>query len=571
MIRARPIFACSCLALAALAGSLGGCVSPRLDPRAVRSAEIGRFGPVAAKLSESLPTDPSDREYLLTRLNVLQMTLAEGVPDAGEETANELFSLLRTQGLNADKTTASVVFNEGLKVWKGEPFEQAFAYHAIAVQKAMRGEWDNARAAAQSSLFLLKDFSEAVGKEASPADLAKAAAEADQKQPGAGDTLLNSGYAVAQSDFAAGYLMNGVANRALGRDDEARDNFAAAATVDATLTDLARTLQTARYNTVLVVEYGFGPEKRAEGPDGAISVWRPRTTSSNAPLALSVRSTGASPSEDQSLGQFPVVQDANVMSRNLRWNNLEDIRSLKSALGDALVAGGIIVASSGNGGRNNDAQWIGLAVAALGLLMKGNAHADTRHAELLPQRVYFAPLMLPQGQSTVTLDVEGTRVVLPNLSAPSGPMQLRYVRVPTSADAWLAAGAAVYSNDFSRQAIPGDDVPFIFGGHDVSRPSPAVMERYRNAGHLATLTQVDLENLYREEGITLAVEDQQGRMRRHVLDGGDSLVPPLPGTVGYQRLFGQEHDPYQPRTEALKEAIARENTQRTPSGQQEPR
>ncbi len=557
MTKPRVILACAGLALATLVGAGPGCAQQRLDPRAVQSAQLGRFGPVAAKLSESLAKDPSDRNYLLGRVNVLQMTLAEGVPDAGEETANELFALLRTQGLNADKTTASVVLNEGIKVWKGEPFEQAMGYHAIAVQKAMRGEWDNARAAAQSSLFLLKDFSETVGTDATAADLAKAAAEADQKAEGGGEQLLNSGYAVADSDFALGYLMNGIANRALGRDDEARDNFAAAANVDATLTDLATTLQSTRYNTVLIVEYGFGPEKRAEGPDGALSVWRPRTMSTNAPLAADVRSVGAPEDESQPIGTFPVVQDVNAMSRSLRWNNLEDVRSLKSALGDALLLGGVIVASNKN--SNDDAQWIGLAIAALGLAMKGTAHADVRHAELLPQRVYVVPIDLAPGSSIVTLDVEGTRVTLTDLAPPTGPLQLRSVRIPTSAGAWLSTPTLVYSNEYTHQPLPGDDLPYIFGGRDVSRPSPAAMERYRRGGHLLTLTQVDLENLYREEGIALSVEDQGGRMRRHVLDGGDSLVPPLPGTVGYQRLFAQEHDPYRPKTDALKQAIANEH------------
>jgi hypothetical protein len=553
----RAILASTCLALATLAGV--GCASARLDPRAARAAAVGRFGPVAAKLSESLPADPSNREYLLARLNVLQMTLAEGLPDAGEETANELFALLRTQGLNADNTTASIVLNEGLKVWKGEPFEQAFAYHAICMQKAMRGEWDNARAAAQSSLFLLKDFSESVGRDATTADLATAAARADQRSPGAGDALLDTGYAPARSDFALGYLMNAVANRALGREDEARDNFAAAAGVDPSLTDLARAFQGTSFNTVLVVEYGFGPEKRAEGPDGALSVWHPRTASTNAPLRAFVRPVGTSPASDRGLGAFPVVQDANAMSRSLRWNNLEDIRTLKSALGDALLAGGIIVASTGDDKKNDDARWIGLAMAALGLAMKGTAHADTRHAELLPQRVYMVPLALPPGQSVVTLDVEGTRVTLTDLAPPgTSPVQLRCVRVPSSAGAWASTPTLTYANEYSRQPIPGDDLPFIFGGRDASRPSPDVMERYRRAGNLASLTQVDLENLYREEGITLAVEDQQGRMRRHVLDGGDSLVPPLPGTMGYQRLFGQQHETYQPRSGALKDAIAEE-------------
>lgn len=551
MTNSRAILACTCLALATLAG----CASPRLDPRAVQSAQVGRFGPVAAVLTEELGTDPADRQYLLGRLNVLQMTLAEGIPDAGEEVANQLFTLLRTQGLNEDKTVASVVLNEGVKVWKGEPFEQAMGFHAIAVQKAMRGEWDNARAAASSSLFLLRDFSESVGKDATNADLARAAAEADKKQEGGGDKLLNSGYAVASTDFALGYVMNGVANRALGRDDEARDNFAAAAQVDGALAELSRTLSGGRYNTVFVVESGMGPEKRAEGPDGAVSVWRPRTASSGAPLRAFTRSVGSQAGEDQPAGEFPVVQDVNTMAQSLRWNNLEDVRAIKSTLGDALLVSGVVVASSGDR-RNNDAQWVGLGLAALGLLMKGTAHADTRHAELLPQRVYVVPVMLAPGQTVVTLDVEGSRVVLPDVTPPATErLQLRYVRIPPGAGEWARAGAAVYANDFSRRPVPGDDLPYIFGGRDVSRPSPAAMERYRRGGHLAALTQVELENLYREEGITCTVEDQQGQMRRHVLDGGTSLVPPLPGTVGYQRLFGQEHGPYQPKSAALKDAV----------------
>ncbi len=221
--------------------ALSGCASPRLDPLAAQSASIGRFGPVAAKLQEKLTNDQSNKQYLLGRLNILEMTLAEGIPDAGEETANQLFALLRTQGLNEDKTAASVVFNEGVKVWKGEPFEQAIAYHTIAMQKAMRGEWDNARAAAESSLFLLKDFSAAVGKDAPPVDLAKAAAEKDKESAGSGSELLNSGYVAGQTDFALGYIVSGVANRALHRAQEANDNFAAAAIANPDLADLART------------------------------------------------------------------------------------------------------------------------------------------------------------------------------------------------------------------------------------------------------------------------------------------------------------------------------------------
>jgi hypothetical protein len=76
------------------------------------------------------------------------------------------------------------------------------------------------------------------------------------------------------------------------------------------------------------------------------------------------------------------------------------------------------------------------------------------------------------------------------------------------------------------------------------------------------MTTVDLENLYREEGIALTVEDQQGRSRKHILEGGDSLVAPLPGTAGFARLFDQMHPPYQPRSQAVQDLVRQ--TQETP-------
>ncbi len=46
----------------------------------------------------------------------------------------------------------------------------------------------------------------------------------------------------------------------------------------------------------------------------------------------------------------------------------------------------------------------------------------------------------------------------------------------------------------------------------------------------------------------------------HVLEGGKSMVPPLPGSAGYQRLFGEAHPPYRPVSDALKRAIENLNT-----------
>lgn len=47
-------------------------------------------------LQKGLTKDPSDRAYILDRLRLLILTLADGSPAAAEETANQTFDLLRT-------------------------------------------------------------------------------------------------------------------------------------------------------------------------------------------------------------------------------------------------------------------------------------------------------------------------------------------------------------------------------------------------------------------------------------------------------------------------------------------
>src|SRR6185369_8080879 len=199
---------------------------------------------------------------------------------AAEEVANQTFRLLRTQGLNADRTTASIVLNEDIKIWKGEPFEQALSYTYIAIQKAELGQWDNARAAANASLFLLKDFGHNErGQEMTNIEVARRAAEQDARSNGAGDRYINKGYTPIKTNFVLGYLLSGLANKALGRTDEANDNFNEAVVVNASLKPLANNLAKGTYNTVFIVDFGRGPTKTASGPDKAFASFVPNTRS----------------------------------------------------------------------------------------------------------------------------------------------------------------------------------------------------------------------------------------------------------------------------------------------------
>lgn len=547
-----------------LAAALGGCASSadRVDARIAAAAHTGRYGEARERLGASLATDTSDRAYILDRLRLLILTLADGQPDAAEPTANEAYQLLRTQGLNADKTAASVIFNERVRTWKGEPFEQAMAYSYIAVQKAMRGEWDNARAAAQSSLFLLRDFGENErGEKLTGEDLARRAAEAEARG-GSGDALIDHGYTPVKTDFALGYLLAGLSNRALGRVDEASDNFREAAAVNPALGPLCEQLRTGDFNTVFVVDYGVGPRKTAFGPDNALVRFEPAWRSTG--MAITSGASGGA-----ALSGLPPAADVAAMGQSLAWNNLEDVRAAKSTLGSLLMVGGVAVATAPQGRNESDEArqnraLIGAGVAIIGALMKATASADTRYCEFLPANTYIVPARINEPGASVTLEVAGdpaSRVVLTDLSppAPTGPpLQLRYVRLTPAPGPWQASGALVYSNEYSGP-VAGGDLPFIMGGMDASRPSPEALARYQAAGRLLGYTTNDLENLYRGEGIALTAEEA-GAASAHVLEGGRSMVPPRPGSAGYQRLFGGAHPPYRPVSDALKRAVENLNT-----------
>lgn len=552
-------------AAAALLGCvlLGGCAGGgRIDQRGEAAFAVGEYARAAEVFQGHLTNDRSDRSYILDRERLLLSALADGQARAADEASNETFSVLRVQGLNADKTVSSVVINEGVKIWKGEPFEQALAFNYIALQKAMVGEWDNARAAAASSLFLLKDFGDNErGEKASTLDIARSA----QKQ---GDQYFDKGYTATKTDFALGYLVTGLANRAIGREDEASDNFGEAARVNPALEKLRDALLGRGYNCVFVVDYGRGPRKTAYGPDDALARFVPLMASDQGLLSCSLSGEGGAGEEVS----YPPACDVNAMAQSHMWNNLEDVRVAKSTIGSALVAGGLAVAATSgrDHGKVNEAQLLaGLGAALAGAIMKAGAAADTRHLELLPQRVYVVPMRVEAAGSTLTLQVQGdeqSRMVLAGVDPPrTGELELRYVRLGAGRGSrWAGSGRVVYANDAYAGRVEGDDLPYILGGRDASLPTQRALSRYQAAGHLAGMTTVELENLYREEGIKLAEEDLGGRPHVHVLEGGDSLVAPLAGTAGYARVYCQEHGAYAPKSAAVREMVERLAGERAP-------
>lgn len=536
----------------ALAGAAlaAGCASYRPDSSAMSDVARGRYGDARGRIAATMPSSRSDPGYLLARTKAGMVALADGLPEAAEPHLGEVYDLLRTQGLNEDKTVPSVVVHEGVRIWKGEPFEQAMGYAYVAVRDMVMADWGNARAAAQDSLFLLRDFGRGAGGESlTPIQLTERAAQRDRD----GGDYLSTGYTAAETDFALGYLLAGVANRMLERREEAGEHFAKASAVAPRLASLASALEHGDYDTLLIVDAGLGPEKIATGQDGVVAAFVPRE---RGPAGGLVVSHGGS-----AFMELPAVCDLNEMARDHRWNNLEDVRRVKSLLGSGLMVAGAAVAI---GSDDTEAQLAGLGMLLAGLAVRAGSRADTRHNELLPRLVYLVPVRGADGPVTVQVaEKPGTRLTLAGLPSPArGELTVRYARLAAdsygtgNAPAWAVSGRVLYAND-ETGALDSPTLPYILGGRCVRTPTPDLLVEYERAGLPGDVSFGQLMELYRLEGLEPLPGPERRRARGHVLEGGQTVFTPQSGTAGFARLFGQEHPAYQPRSREVRELTAR--------------
>ncbi|MBL8746421.1 MAG: hypothetical protein JNK58_08710 [Phycisphaerae bacterium] len=560
---------------------LGGCGAHvyKPDPKVHACLAQGDYGQ-ARLLVESKGTPKKDsRRYALDRLQRLTLCNAEGIPDAADPIADQAYDFLRTQGVNDDKTAAAVAFGGGnVRIWKGEPFEQAAAYAHIAIHDAMQGEWGNARASASNSLFLLRDFSKELAEMPAPPE-SQAPSQGQQTQPHAQaappsqiiqqkqylkatseerrkSKKMESGqrptpsspgelevtYATAPSDFEIGYVLKAIAARSAHANEEVLECLSAMRVLRPNLSGLASRIGGGRYNMVLVVDYGMAPRKIGAGYLSSYTEFVPVTPSDD--RLLVVRYGGISDS-------FPVVTDLNAKTSDLKWHAEEDLSLARAYTGTGLAAAGTAVAASSN---DTTTQIVGLIAAGIGGYLMATSAADTTYCDLLAQRTYVALLELPPGGNTVEVMIDGrpeTRLVLPGLKGSvSGEPGLRYVRLPEQPGEW-AQGQLHYSNTRTGPA-PGSQLPYILGGYDASPPTEDMMSIYHSHGLPADVDLATLRSVYVAEGIAIEGIDPPTDMSRHILEGGTSLYTPLEGTVGFARLFCQTHPPYQPRSAELR-------------------
>jgi hypothetical protein len=509
------------------------------------SGEYGRAREYAAKnilvpKDKNQKTELSDREYILSRMRFALVAMSDGCV-SDDPVFTEVYDRLSQQGINDANRGAARLINEDIQQWKGEPFEQALMLSYLSMYYAAQGSWDNARAAASSSQFRLKDFgSTKEGKRRTNADIVREAAIADQQRK---DFFNN--YQERQTDFCLGILLDAIANQQIGRQEEAESKFNAAAAIRPELRELTRELARGGYNDVLVVAWGAGPQKIGTGPDQAIASWKHLTRSTDERLLV----TFAGGTQKA----YPLVCDVNRMAEDHMWNSLEDMRKAKSLVGNVMLGVGAGVTAYGAQKRDTGTAVAGLGIALIGAGLKAGAHADTRYCDVMPQRYYVVPIK-SGNTTTIDLEIEGhpaSHLTLAEVKAPAQgkPTNLRYVNLVTRPNAttsqWASSGRIFYNSDFYPTQV-AKPWPYILGGDCVRKPTSKALEYYQKNGYLTDMTVADLEDLYRQERI---IFDGPAQLRtRHVLEGGKSLEAPLPGTAGFARLFCQQHPSYAPRS-----------------------
>ncbi len=546
----KPALPLAAVLAAAWACAGSGCQSTGPDEGLVRLVQEGRFGQARAAAGVWAEQNPKSRRWLLDRERELLLALADGAPSAAIFQADYVYDMLREQGVNRGKGVGTVLWGESaVRIWKGEPFEQALAYHYIGVLDGLLRDWGNVRATARNSLFLLRDFSNVEG--VSGGDQAEAKAAVAQSLPDDADAVFEP---TVESDFELGYVMQAISSYALGEPEEAEEALAKLVRLAPRLRPLAERIRRRDYDLVLVVDYGLGPEKYAGGPNSVLALYRPRTPSGDEPLSVSINGR---------TDRFPVVTDVNRLAQDVKWNNLEDMRRAKSGIGQALAFGGGVLALSSN---DRDTQLAGLGAALVGLGLQATSRADTTQLEVLPQRVYVALVDLPDEPAEVVVQVDnrpGSRLVLPHVPPPDprgleiGPA-LQYVRLVDGLGGYATSGRLLWANDVVNP-LGDPSLPYILGGRDVRTPSAKTMEDWYAAGLPRTVTLGDLLEVFRDEGIWLEDLSTAGYFGRHVLEGGNSLYTPEPMSPSFVRLFAQDHPPYRPNGEllrALRERIA---------------
>jgi tetratricopeptide (TPR) repeat protein len=373
-----------------------GCVS-KAERQAMDAVNLYYLGNPSAAVEKLRPlADTPDKDFVLN--NVRLGSAAMAVPDLVQAEAAFLraYEVMNSFGVNqGGRTIGAVLVDEKIKIWKGEPFERAMANFYLGLIYYIQHDYGNARAAFENAMFKLRDYGD--------------------KQE-----VKDADYSEVESNFALASLMLGRCWQRLGRDDLALASFQAAQQLRPELAALADPQVHRRSNLLLVIESGQGPRKITTH-DGAVVGFGPTP----AEAGVVPRPRVKVDAREVTIGNLAEpTNDLLVLAQDRRWQSIDTIRAVKSAIGTGLMLGGMgytIHESNEHGGMSDQDAAVGAGLFAAGMLLKATSQADVRQWEMLPRTVFVVPLEVEPGPHEVT-------VVFPE--APGMGRTLKGIEVP---------------------------------------------------------------------------------------------------------------------------------------------
>lgn len=369
------------LSLALLLGAAAGCNStPQHIKQATVLYYVGDYQGAERLIQPD--TVKKNEGFVLNNCRFGSAALAAGNLEAAQQAFMAAYEVINSVKTNdGGRTLGATLVFEGVKVWKGEPFERAMAHYYLGLTMLIQGDYENARAAFRNSLFKLREY--AKDQEGKP--------EADQ-------------YQQFESNFALGYFGLGFCYLRTHQPDLAEANFKEALKRQPSLSQVVEAVKRADTNTLIFVDYGQGPKREGKGWYNEESAFGPTPAEVGPVPPLNVAVDGRIATQ----GIHYDMVDTLAMAQDQRWQDIDTIRKTKAVIGTGAMAAGAGLTAYGADQRDT-----GMALAGVGTLLAGAAlaassQADLRYWEMLPRTVYVVPLALPPGEHTLQVNANGS-------------------------------------------------------------------------------------------------------------------------------------------------------------------
>ena len=372
------------------------------------------------------------------------------------------------------------------RIWLGDAFEQMFAHYYIGIRAAMLAEWagledrpgespasrwNDAASAALRSTFQQERFADHLNAESSegqtPGGRAMSTSElyawtsadvannvGSDPEAVTDDQINRRMKTVAEqtkagendSMFVPGHILRGISLRAIetlpgtpgSSSADANKAFEMALWADAEnasrysrstgphAREVIQALQHGRWNAVLFVDAGSGPEKVTDR--WIFAKYKPRTSTDSNKLRVDLRSSkNSGMSGWENRGEWSWIFDTNEVANDYIWRGFDEVRTAKAVVGGGMVAAGAVLIGTAEK-KDTNQRIIGIVAAAFGALQLAGSKANTDHNELIPQRVYIVPLWLEPGQT------HSLRLTLPGQVGQTSVMHLGPIRGPETTD-----------------------------------------------------------------------------------------------------------------------------------------